>query len=283
MAITLAGHEVEAFSVAGFQTCIELPQHSVAFDIGFCPRSVINRSTILVSHTHMDHVASIAHHAATRGLLGMKPATYVVPAVNAGAVDELFAAYAKLDGCEHDRKVLGANPGDTIPLGRDLEARTFFSPHRVPCQGYALWRKFTKLKPDLVGRSSEEIGRLRREGHEVTVGAEVAEVAYTGDTRIEVLEREEVVRKARLLIMEVTFVGEDIDVEGARARGHVHLDEVAARADLFENEAILFLHFSARYTQAEILRALDAKLPAKLRERVTPLLLGHHDGVGPRS
>ncbi|MEZ0226986.1 MAG: MBL fold metallo-hydrolase [Planctomycetota bacterium] len=275
MGITLAGHEVEAFSVAGFQTCIELPQHSVAFDIGFCPRSAINRSTVLVSHTHMDHVASIAHHAATRGMLGMKPATYVIPSVNRAAVEDLFAAHAKLDGCEHERVLRPADPGDSIPIARDIEARPFFSPHRVPCQGYALWRKFTKLKPELVGRTSDEIGRLRREGHDVSVATEVAEVAYTGDTKIEVVEREEVVRKARLLIMEVTFVANDVDIEGARARGHIHLDEVARRADLFENEAILFLHFSARYSQEQILRALDTKLPAKLRERVTPLLGGH--------
>ena len=38
----------------------------------------------------------------------------------------------------------------------------------MPCQGYALWRKFTKLKPDLAGRPSDEIARLKREGHEVT-------------------------------------------------------------------------------------------------------------------
>lgn len=275
MALTLAGHEVEAFSVAGFQTCIELPQLSLAFDIGFCPRSVIKRSTILVSHTHMDHVACIAQHAATRGLLGMSPPVYVVPEVNRAAVDELFGAYAKLDGCEHARTVHGANPGDAISIARDLEARPFFSPHRVTCHGYGLWRKLTKLKPELVGKPGDEIARLRREGHEVTIPVEVPEVAYTGDTRIEVLETEEVVRKARLLIMELTFVGDDVDVEGARARGHVHIDEVAARADLFENEAILFLHFSARYTQEDIVRALDRKLPPKLRERVTPLLVGH--------
>jgi len=275
MALTLAGHEIEAFSVAGFQTCIELPQLSLAFDIGFCPRSAVKRSTVLISHTHMDHVAAIAHHAATRGMLGMPVPTYVIPRHNREAIDALFDAYAKLDACEHERKVLAVSPGDSIPIARDLDARPFHSPHRVPCNGYALWRRFTKLKPELAGRPAEEIGRLRREGHEVSVATEAPEIAYTGDTKIEVVENEAVVRQARLLIMEVTFVGDDVDIEGARSRGHIHLDEVARRADLFENEAILFLHFSARYSSDDILRALDRKLPAKLRERVTPLLAGH--------
>jgi ribonuclease Z len=274
MSLTLAGHEVDAFSVAGFQTCIELPQLSVAFDMGFCPRTAVERSTVLVSHTHMDHVASIAHHAATRALLGRTPARYVVPRENVEAVEELFSAYRKLDATDHPREVVASTPGVEIPLNRDYVVRPFRSPHRVPCTGFALVRRFTKLRPELAGLSTSEIGRLRREGKEVSISTEAPEIVYTGDTLIDVLEREEHVRKARLLIMEVTFVDE-VDIEFARARGHVHLDEVAARADLFENEAILFMHFSARHSKGAILRALDEKLPAKLRQRVTPLLSGH--------
>jgi ribonuclease Z len=274
MSLTLLGHEIEAFSIAGFQTCIELPQLSVAFDIGFCPRSAVKASTVLVSHTHMDHVGAIVHHAALRGLLGMKAANYVVPKENEAAVKDLFRAASQLDGTEHEHILLGRTPGDEFPLTRDYVARPFFSPHRVPCQGYALVRKFSKLKAELAGLPPQEIGRLKREGHEVSIATETPEIVYTGDTRIEVVDREEVVRKARLLIMEVTFLPGDMSVEDARARGHVHLDEVAARADLFENEAILFLHFSARYTRDEIVRALDERLPAKLREKVTPLLVG---------
>jgi ribonuclease BN (tRNA processing enzyme) len=52
------------------------------------------------------------------------------------------------------------------------------------------------------------------------------------------------------------------------------LFEIAERAELFENEALLFTHFSSRYTNEEIVAALDQRLPAKLRERVTPLLAG---------
>ncbi len=275
MPLTLLGHEIEAFSIAGFQTCIELPQLSVAFDIGFCPRTAVKASTVLVSHTHMDHVGAIVHHAALRGLYGMRPASYVFPKENEKAVNDLFRACSELDGTQHERVLCPHAPGDEIPLTRDYVVRPFFSPHRVPCQGYALVRKFSKLKPDLAGLLPQEIGRLKREGHEVSVSTEAPEIVYTGDTRIEVLEREEVVRKARLLIMEVTFLPGDMSVEDARERGHVHLDEVAARADLFENEAILFLHFSARYTKEDIVRALDERLPARLREKVTPLLTGH--------
>ena len=81
-------------------------------------------------------------------------------------------------------------------------------------------------------------------------------------------------RTARLLILESTFVDDRVSVAECRAKGHVHLSEVAERAELFENEAILLTHFSPRYKRAEILAALDATLPTGLRERVTPLLVG---------
>jgi ribonuclease Z len=269
------GHEIEAFSVAGFQTCIQLPRLGVAFDMGFCPRSAVKLPLVLVSHTHVDHAGAVVQHAALRGLLGMKPATYVAPRENEGQLRSLFDAWSKLDGTEHAHEILARSAGEELPAGHDLVARPFFSPHRVPCLGYGLWRTIHKLKAELAGLSPHEIGRLKREGREVTHSVQVPEIAYTGDTLIDVLEKEEVVRKARLLLMELTFLGGEIDVAGARARGHVHLDEVAARADLFENEAIVFLHFSARYSRDEVLRQLDRKLPAKLREKVTPLLTGH--------
>jgi ribonuclease Z len=75
--------------------------------------------------------------------------------------------------------------------------------------------------------------------------------------------------------MEVTFVDDRVSVKQCRSKGHIHLDEVVERAELFENQAIMFTHFSARYSRREILMNLDKKLPPDLRERVTPLLTSH--------
>ena len=81
--------------------------------------------------------------------------------------------------------------------------------------------------------------------------------------------------EARLLILEATFLDERVSVDSARARGHVHLDELVERAESMRNEAILLHHFSARYTAAEIEAVLDARLPPALRERVVALRGAH--------
>jgi ribonuclease Z len=269
----LAGMLVEGLSTGGVETCIDCPELKLAFDIGRCPDEAVNRPTILFTHAHMDHMGGVAWHAATRSLRGMPPPTYVVPHENVEAFEELFAAWSKLDRSDLPRKVVALGPGEEFALPNKLVARPFRSPHRVPCQGYGLWSRRRKLRQQYAALSPHELRELRgRIGDALTQQIEVPEIAFTGDTLIEVVEREEVVRKARVLVMEVTFVDERVSVEQCRSKGHVHLFEVAERAELFENEAVLLTHFSARYRAEDILAALDRTLPPKLRKRVTALL-----------
>ncbi|MFQ5655798.1 MAG: MBL fold metallo-hydrolase [Planctomycetota bacterium] len=272
----LAGILVEGISVGGIETCLHLPRMKLAFDVGRCPPEVVQRDTILFTHAHMDHMGGLAYHAATRALRGMSPPTYVVPHEDVEAVRDLFGVWRRLDRSELPHRLVGLGPGEELDLHGGLLARPFRSHHCSPCQGYGLWSVRNKLKPAYRGSSSREIRRLRVEqGVEVTEPVETPVVAFTGDSRIEVVEGEEVVRRARLLVLEVTFVDDRVSVERCRAKGHIHLEEVAERADLFENEALLLTHFSSRYTAAEIVQALDRRLPRGLRGRVTPLLTGH--------
>jgi ribonuclease Z len=218
-------------------------------------------------------MGGVAWHLATRELYGMRPPTYVVPRENVAAFEELLAIWRKLDRSDLACNVVALAPGEEHELPNHMLVRPFRSLHRVPCQGYALWSRRRKLKPEHRGLPSQEIARLRRElGDAIHDVVETPELAFTGDTLIEVVEREEVVRKARVLVIEVTFVDDVVSVEECRSKGHVHLYELAERAELFENEALLLTHFSRRYKPEQVVAALDRCLPPKLRARVTPLL-----------
>jgi len=272
---TLAGHVVRGLSIGGLETCIDLPGLKLAFDIGRAPDFAVARETILFTHAHMDHMGGVAWHCATRSLRRMAPPTYLVPRENVEGFEALFDAWRRLDRSDLEHVTVALGPGDEHALANQRIVRPFRSPHRVACQGYGIWSRKSKLKPEYAGLAAGEVRRRRLElAEELTETVETAEVAFTGDTLIEVVEREAVVRTARLLIIEVTFVDDRVSVEQCRSKGHVHLDEVVERADLFENEALLFTHFSERYSNREIVEALDRRLPARLRERVTPLLDG---------
>jgi|SRR5262245_19888327 len=278
--IALNGLELRALSVGGLETCHWLPRWRVAFDIGRCPLEVVDCRTVLFTHAHMDHLGGIAYHTATRALRRQPPPVYVVPHHCTDDLTRLFEVWRALDRSDMPHRLVPLGPGEEHVLPNQLVARPFASPHSAPCQGYALWSRKEKLKPEFHGLEGRELARLRKEGIVLGDVVETPELAFTGDTKIEVLEQQEVVRHARVLLLECTFVDERVSVDEARAKGHVHLYEIAERAELFRNEAILLTHFSARYRAHEIRAALDARLPPDLRARVTPLVGAHERGEG---
>jgi ribonuclease Z len=254
------------------ETCIQVPSYKLCFDIGRCPPSAARRRRVLFTHGHVDHMGGVAHHASLRELWGMSPPEYWVPDHYGDAFDALLDAWRRLSHGPLPAEVRRVTPGEEVELGGGRRVRTFRSVHRVHTLGYALFAARSKLKPELVGLPGPEIAARRAAGEAVTTTREECEVVFCGDTTIDVVDREPLVRTARVLVLECTFV--DGDVSRARRTGHVHLDQIVERAELFENEAILLTHFSVRYHPRAIQRMLDRKLPAHLRERVTALLPG---------
>ena len=130
---TLDGLDVRAVSVAGMETCIELPSLKTCFDIGHGHRSTARNHTVLFTHAHIDHMGGIGHHAATRSLLSMAPPTYVVPAAIVGGVERLLDAFRALDGSDIPVVIKGLKPGEAMPLGKRWVVRPLrhSSPSRV--------------------------------------------------------------------------------------------------------------------------------------------------------
>ena len=273
--LNLSGILVDALSIGGVETCIQVPNWKLAFDIGRCPRKAVFRETVLFTHAHMDHMGGVAFHAATRGLMQMKAPTYVVGPETAPALEEFLRAARRMDRSDLACHIEAVGPGGEWALRKNLIAKPFRSVHVVPTQGYGIWERRKKLKPEYRGADGEQIRAMKAAGEAVTEDHDVPLFAFTGDTLPEVLERESVVREAKVLVMECTFIDERVSVKNARESGHVHLFELAERAELFQNETILLTHFSARFNSEEIERALDTHLPPGLRERVVALTNAH--------
>lgn len=268
----LAGHRVRAVSVAGLETCIELPARRMAFDIGRCPDSAIAMEHVFFTHAHVDHLGGVAHHVASRDLYGMRPPTYYLPAQNHDDFLALLDCWRRLDRSELPCDVVPMRPGDRADLGKGWSVEAFEVNHRIPSVGYALIQTVQRLRPELQGLSGEEIRARRQCGEPVTRPEDRIEVAFCGDTSILAVERQPLVRAARLLILECTFV-EPEHLDRATQTGHVHLDQIAERAHLFaDNECVLLTHFSQRHPASIILQRLDERLPAELRAKVVPLL-----------
>jgi ribonuclease Z len=260
--------KARGLSRGSFGTCILLPSYGLALDMGRCPEPAVRYDTVLLSHGHMDHIGGLGHHCARRELMRLPPPTYVMAPHLVEPIEAVLAAYRALDGSKlkYDRIIV--EPGDEFRTVKGHIVRPFQSFHVIPTQGYGVWSTKRKLLPGYLGLPGQQIRQLREEGIEVSAQVEVPEVAWTSDTRIDVVESEAVVREAKLLIMEATFLDDRVSRAEAWWSFHTHLDDIAELARLFSNKEIILTYFSMRYTQAEAMRLVQKKLPKTLLERV---------------
>ncbi|MFH1469314.1 MAG: MBL fold metallo-hydrolase [Pseudomonadota bacterium] len=270
--LILAGTAVHGVSIGGVETCIQLPGYDLCFDIGRCPRSAVHRSRVAFTHAHLDHMGGMAMHTATRALTAQEPPTYLLPAKELAGVQNLLAAWRRLDHSRLACELVPLEPGDRYDLGAGQELVAFATRHSVPSLGYGLFSSKQKLKPAYQGLPGTTLRDLRLAGEPITETVRTCDVATLGDSRIDVLDEQPWLYEARLLILEATFLDERVGVAETRAKGHVHLDEILERADRFLNQALLLTHFSARYSSDEIRAILGERLPPGLGERVQVLL-----------
>lgn len=269
--VTAGPYTIRGISVGGVYTSLAVPELGLLFDAGSSPRSLATIDTILLSHGHVDHIGALPALLGIRALHGKhKPPRIIMPAE---IVDDLRAgltAISKLQRWSLDIEAIGMNPGDEHALRPDLAIRAVRTFHPVPSLGYIVVRRVAKLRSDLVGLAGPEIAARRRAGEDVNTYEDRLELAYATDTLVSVLDHSPDLLKTRVLIVEATFLDDRKSIEAARAGCHIHLDEIIERADKFENEHIVLMHFSQLYRPDEISSLLDARLPPALRKRVVP-------------
>jgi ribonuclease Z len=265
-----AGLEIEGVSIAGHESFYKVPAFRCLLEFGRAPDDVLGYGTVCLTHGHLDHAAGLAHHASRRRLTGLPPARVFAPEDAAPDLEAWLAISERLENVGYGVHVTPAVPGRRVDLRNDLSVTFLPGRHRVPTVGYLFSEVRKKLVDELVGRPEEEIVALKIRGTEVTRREEIPLLAYPGDCSPEIFDAAPELFRARVLLVECSFLGED-DRDRARKYDHIHLDDIIERASLFENEAIVLTHFSMRYRPDEILEALRG-LPAEIADRVIPFL-----------
>ena len=259
---------IEGYSRAAVQSYWRIPELKVGFDLGGSPWDFIGTPTFFMTHAHLDHMAALPAYVARRRMMKMEPPTIYIPEEVVEPVDRMLKSWQKLDRGRMICQLIGVQAGQEIELSRDHVVTVFATTHTVPSVGYLIWQRRRKLKPELQSLTSDQIRDLRLSGTDVTHELRTPLVCYTGDTSPRGLDEYPPAFSAKILISELTFFRPEHQREKIHKYGHLHLDDYIERADRFQNELIIAMHFSARYPTHLIEKSVMRRLPPQLRERM---------------
>jgi ribonuclease Z len=263
------GFTLRGVSLGGIYTSIHVPELDALFDVGWAMRSAATVRHLFLSHGHVDHAGALASLLGMRALFGYPaPLRVFLPGELADPLAEMLAAMTRVQRHSLAADLVPMQPGDEVALRGDLVVRAFRTHHPVPSLGFQLVRRVSKLRAELVGQDGREIAERRRRGEVVSESVDRLELAYATDTLAVALDHEPSLYRSRVLVLECTFLDGKKPIADARAGCHIHLDELCERADLFQNEAVVLMHFSQLYRPGEVREILARRLPASLRERV---------------
>jgi ribonuclease Z len=261
-------YTITGVSIAGIHTTLYVRELGVLFDAGIALRSCAGAQHVFLSHGHADHCGALVSLLGMRGLMRIAPPRVFMPAQIATNTEQALALLSQIQRYEFAIQSQPMQPGDEHTLRPNLQVRAFRTHHTGPSLGYQFFNRVQKLRPEFRDLAGKEIAERRQRGDDLFDTEERLELAYATDTLIRVLDTTPSLLKTRVLILECSFLDARKDIQSSRAGGHVHLDELLERADDFENEAIVLMHFSQMYPPAEVHRILEDRCPPALWRRV---------------
>lgn len=259
---------IEGYSRAAVQSYWRIPELKIGFDLGGSPWSFMGTQTYFITHAHLDHLAALPVLVARRRMMKMDPPTLYLPESAVEPVRKMLKIWQRLDRGRMICELVGVNPGDEYEISREHVVSVFPTTHTVPSVGYMVWDRRKKLKQEYQGLGGDEIRNLRFSGQEVTEEVRFPLVCYTGDTSPGGLDGYPPVFDASLLITELTFFRPEHRKDKIHKFGHMHLDDLIERAEQFRNDLIIAAHFSTRYHERQIQRAVEKRLPDSLKDRL---------------
>ena len=266
--LSFKGLTIEGYSRAAVQSYWRIQELKLGFELGGSPWSFTGTPTFFVTHSHLDHLASIPVFVARRRMMKMEPPTIYLPEESVDNVHRLLQVWQRLDRGRMAVELVGMSPGKEIELSREHVVTAFPTKHTVPSLGYVVWERRKKLKPEYQGLDGDQIRDIRLSGKEVSHEVRMPLVCFVGDSAPAGLDAYPPVYEAQVLITEMTFFRPEHRKEKIHKFGHTHLDDIIERADRFQNELIILAHFSTRYHERQIKNAVERRFPPSLASRV---------------
>ena len=281
--VNIGKFQITGISKAGDCSYLVPKGYPVVFDMGVCTKTAASQTTVLLTHGHHDHCAGLyRHYRLNRESSSLKTKSeklaYLMPPEMVEPMSEVIHGHTKLEAgmndptpsVAHSKLIPFKHTTDTFQLTTATYIRAFPTRHcvpfarfngsdaveqdrsldRMPSQGYTIYERRRKLKPEFMELEGKEIGALVKAGTTVYNMVEVPVISYTGDTTIEGVINHPTVLESELLIMECTIIDDARTPEDCHSdtSGHTHLDDILTHVHAFTDvQQILLCHLSKRY------------------------------------
>lgn len=262
--VTLDQFQLIGRSIAGIETVMTIPQWNVCIDAGRAPDFAFSQDHLALTHWHLDHAGGVAFYLGLRHLNSLPALQVITPPEKIDDVITYLRDLKKVSDSELMYNVVAADK--TIRLKRHVTMRALSSFHSSPSCGYLIEEQKHHLKPEFQGRSTEEIIRAKQSGVSIEEEEIVPMLAVSGDTKREFFETEAV--RAKYLMMECSFFGDDTNYEKIRAYGHTHIKDWKKYAERIESHCVIMTHTSQRYSKKDIEVSCRKSLPKELLDRL---------------
>lgn len=258
--VTWGNLKIEGWSRAGEETWFRIHPPGLAFDVGRGSMRLAGARDLFVTHGHLDHALGVPYVLSQRSMHQGQHTRVFCPRELAPALDAFIRAAAVMEDAELRYELVGLEPGDRVAVGKGRIVEAFATDHVVPSLGFHLFATKRRLRSDLAHLSPEELRDRRAAGAELTEEVEDLQLTYLGDTGPRVFTAEPRLFTARVLLLELTFLGDELRDKGERYR-HLHFEDLVAQADRVANELVLLHHLSRRHRPADLRRAVNQRLP----------------------
>ena len=262
-------------SRAGDGTAFFVPELSWMFDCGALVTKQAPK-VLFLTHTHSDHVLFLTRLIEK----APKPLNIYLPKravplvrqhvhtfqemVNGGVVDAVNGDDDEKEDSSPTKKqeqqsttlfekctLHGLDPREEVSISKYL-VKTIECTHRIPCLGYSVYRKVSRLQPEYTSLTSQQIRELRKQGVETSSEVHEPLFCYLGDTTHHVLEQHpEILAEHSTIIVECSFLDSN-DRQRAEKTQHMHWDHLQPLVHSHPHTLFILTHFSLKYSNAKI-------------------------------
>lgn len=241
-------YKIKGYSRGGFQTGFILEPIKLFLDSGV--PSYIKPHTILITHTHQDHIKSLYCNLLETNkvnvISNIESISFLQDYLNANKslnslIKSKFTNWNPLP--IHNKKTIVIGNTNYLIESYDLD-------HEITTLGYGITEIRNKLKDEYKELSQQELESLKKSNIEITNKINYPILFFCGDTSYTSLETLPF-NDFPVFIIECSFLYDE-HINEARGKKHLHILDLIPIVETNKNTKFIFIHFSLRYNKNEI-------------------------------